>query len=185
MTHLLALVGSARGASFNLHLARAARALAPDDARLDVATIADVPLYNQEREEGEGVPAVVDALKERVVEADGLLIVTPEYNHSIPGPLKNALDWLSRPPGDVARVFGGKPTAMMGATPGGGGTRFAQAALLPVLHTLGTRPWFGGQLYVAGAGDLFDDDMQLTDEDTRAQLREHLEGFVGFVRRGA
>jgi len=80
-----------------------------------------------------------------IAAADGLLLVTPEYNNSIPGVFKNAIDWLSRPPADISRVFGGKPVAIIGASPGGFGTILSQEAWLPVLRTLGTKPWFGGR----------------------------------------
>lgn len=83
------------------------------------------------------------ALKDRIAAADGLLLVTPEYNNSIPGVFKNAIDWLSRPASDIGRVFDGKPVGLIGATPGGMGTPFSQTAWLPVLRTLGTRPFFG------------------------------------------
>lgn len=183
MTEILTLVGSARSRSYNLHLALAAAELMPDHVGLTIETVSGVPLYDGDVEETSGVPARVKALKGRLVEADGLLIATPEYNRSIPGTLKNAIDWMSRPPSDIPRVFGGKPVAMMGVTPGSAGTRLAQRALLPVLHTLGAQPWFGGTIYFANAAQLFDDELRLTDDDTRARLREHLAGFVDFVRR--
>ncbi len=182
MTHLLTLVGSARSRSYNLHLALAATDLAPDRVRLSIETVGGVPLYDGDVEQASGVPGRVKALKGRVVEADGLLIATPEYNRSIPGPLKNAIDWMSRPPADIPRVFGGKPVALMGVTPGSAGTRLAQQALLPVLQALGAQVWFGGTLYLSRAGDLFDDELRLTDEMARERLREHLEGFARFVR---
>ena len=103
----------------------------------------------------------------------------------MPGVLKNAIDWLSRPPKDIPRVFGGKPVAIMGATPGMGGTRLAQSAWLPVLRTLGTRTWFGKQLYVAGAAQAFDAEGRLVDEKVRHLLSELMAGFAAFVRGGA
>jgi NAD(P)H-dependent FMN reductase len=100
----------------------------------------------------------------------------------MPGVLKNAIDWLSRPPADIPRVFGGKPVAILGATPGLGGTRLAQSAWLPVLRVLGTRTWFGRQLYVAGAGQAFDAEGRLVDEKIRKLLGEFIAGFAAFVR---
>ena len=94
------------------------------------------------------MPAAVAKLKEQVAAADGLLLVTPEYNNSIPGVFKNAIDWLSRPAADIPRVFGGRKVAVIGASPGGFGTILSQTAWLPVLKTLGTNPWFGGRLLV-------------------------------------
>ena len=140
---ILGIAGSLRHSSFNDALLRAAAAAAPAGCTVDIASIRGIPLYDGDVEDATGVPEVVETLKERVAAADGLLLVTPEYNNSIPGVLKNAIDWLSRPASDVPRVFGNRPIALMGATPGRGGTILAQAAWLPVLRTLGTRPWFG------------------------------------------
>ena len=117
--------------------------------------------------------------------ADGLLLVTPEYNNSIPGPFKNAIDWLSRPPADIARVFGGKPVALMGASPGGFGTVLSQNAWLPVLRTLGTRFWSEGRLLVSRAGSAFAPDGSLADEKMRAALAAFVGEFVRFARETA
>jgi NAD(P)H-dependent FMN reductase len=94
---------------------------------------------------------------------------------------KNAIDWLSRPAKDIPHVFGDKPVAIMGATPGRGGTRLAQNAWLPVLRTLGTRPWFGRQLYVAGAAQVFDAEGRLVDETIKKLLSEFMIRFATFV----
>jgi NAD(P)H-dependent FMN reductase len=110
-----------------------------------------------------------------------LLLVTPEHNNSVPGTFKNAIDWLSRPASDIPRVFGGRAVAMMGATPGRGGTTLAQAAWLPVVRVLGMRPWFGRTLYVANAGSVFDKDGKLVDEQVRKQLTAFMAGFAEFV----
>ncbi|HKJ75487.1 MAG TPA: NAD(P)H-dependent oxidoreductase, partial [Alphaproteobacteria bacterium] len=91
---------------------------------------------------------------------------------------KNAVDWLSRPPSDIKRVFRDKPVAMIGASPGGFGTILSQEAWLPVLRTLGTKPWFGAKLYVSRAGNVFDESGAMTDESVRDQLRKFLTGFV-------
>jgi NAD(P)H-dependent FMN reductase len=123
----------------------------------------------------------VRALKDRIAASSGLLLVTPEYNNSIPGVFKNAIDWLTRPPNDIARVWGDRPVAVIGATPGRGGTLLSQAAWLPVLRTLGTRPWFGGRLQVASAGSVFDEEGRLVDERVREQLKKFLDGFAAFV----
>src|SRR5215211_3945324 len=143
MTTIVGLSGSLRRSSFNSSLLRVAAELAPVDTRVEIASIRDIPLYDGDVEAESGIPAPVGQLKDRIAGADGLLLVTPEYNNSIPGVFKNAIDWLTRPPADIARVFGGRPVAVMGATPGPGGTILAQAAWLPVLRTLGTLPWFG------------------------------------------
>ena len=181
MARLIGIAGSLRRGSHNAALLRAARDLAPAGTEVDVATIAGIPLYDGDVESEQGIPEPVAQLKDRIVAADGLLLVTPEYNHSLPGVLKNAIDWLSRPPRDIPRVFGDKPVAILGATPGAGGTRLAQAAWLPVLRALGVRTWSGRQLYVAGAAQAFDAEGALVDEKVRKLLAEFLAGFVAFV----
>ena len=119
----------------------------------------------------------VQQIKDRVAAGDGLLLVTPEYNNSIPGVFKNVIDWMSRPAADIGRVFGDRPVAVMGATPGMGGTTLAQAAWLPVLRTLQMRPWFGGRLLVSGARQAFDAQGNLIDEKVRGQLKTFVGGF--------
>ena len=108
--------------------------------------------------------------------------MTPEYNNSIPGVFKNVIDWLSRPPADISRVFGGKAVGLIGASPGGFGTILSQEAWLPILRTLGTRPWFGGRLLVSRATTVFDDSGQIMNDSTKEQLRKFIDGFVTFVR---
>src|SRR6185312_4190828 len=127
--------------------------------------------------------AAVATLKEAIAAADGLLLVTPEYNNSIPGVFKNAIDWLSRPPADIKRVFGGRPFAVIGASPGAFGTTLSQAAWLPVLRTLGTQPWFGARLMVSRAATVFDESGALKDAAIEEQLRQFLAGYVAFLRR--
>lgn len=181
MTRIVGIAGSLRKASFNAALLRAAAEIAPAGTQVEIAPIAGIPLYDGDLESERGIPAAVAALKDRIAAADGLLLVTPEYNSSMPGVLKNAIDWLSRPAKDIPRVFGDKPVAIIGATPGGGGTRLAQAAWLPVLRTLGARAWFGRQLHVAGAAQVFDAEGRLVDEKIRKLLTEFMAGFVAFV----
>lgn len=181
MTRLVGIGGSLRRGSYNHGLLRAAAELMPDGATLEVHSIRGVPLYDADDEEADGIPASVTALKEALAGADGLVLATPEYNNSIPGVLKNAFDWMSRPPADSARVFGGKPVALIGASPGGFGTILAQDAWLGVLRTLGTQPWFGQKLLVSRAATLFDAEGNLTDDKSRAQLRDYLAAFVGAI----
>ncbi|MGQ0620566.1 MAG: NADPH-dependent FMN reductase [Panacagrimonas sp.] len=184
MTRILGLSGSLRQGSYNTALLRAAATMTEGRFELELASIRGIPLYDGDREAAEGIPDAVAELKARVVACDGLILATPEYNNGIPGAFKNALDWLSRPPADTAKVFADLPVALIGATPGGFGTILAHDHWLPVLRALGTRPWFGGRLLVARAGKLFDGAGELTDENTRTQLREFLRGFVAFVERG-
>jgi NAD(P)H-dependent FMN reductase len=181
MTTIIGVSGSLRRGSFNTALLRAAAAVTPAGAELSIATIRDVPLYDGDLEEREGIPAAVAALKDAIAAADGLLIATPEYNNSIPGVLKNAVDWLSRPPADIGRVFRGKAVAVMGASAGGFGTILAQDAWLPVLRALGTRPWCEGRLLVARAQTVFGPDGALADERVKEQLGQFVRGFVAFA----
>ena len=166
-------------------LLRAAAELAPAVTTIAIESIRDIPLYDNDVETSGGVPGIVQALKDKITGADGLLIATPEYNNSIPGVAKNAVDWLSRPPADIPRVFGNKPVVVMGATPGQNGTLLAQAAWLPVIRTLGTAYWSGGRMIVSGASRLFDPDGRLTDEPTRERLKKFIEGFAAFCVRQA
>jgi NAD(P)H-dependent FMN reductase len=180
---LVGFSGSLRTGSFKAALLRAAAAAMPAGSRLQIMSIAAFPLYNGDDETTHGIPAEVAALKQAIAAADGLLIATPEYNNSIPGVTKNALDWLTRPPADIPRVFAGKPVALVGASPGGFGTILSQNAWLPVLRTIGAELWTGGRLMVSRAGGVFDADGIIVDAGTRDLLRKFVEGFVAFAQR--
>ena len=180
MTHILGIAGSLRKTSLNAALLRAAVDLMPGGATLDASGIEGIPLYNGDEEAAHGIPPAVAELKRKLLAADGLLLVTPEYNNSIPGAFKNAIDWMSRPSSEIARHFGGTPVAVIGASPGGFGTILAQNAWLPVLRTLRTRPWFGGRLMVSRANAAVEDG-SLTDAATRERLAEFVAGFVEFA----
>jgi chromate reductase, NAD(P)H dehydrogenase (quinone) len=184
MIKVLGISGSLRRGSYNTALLRAAVRLMPPEATLEVASIRGIPLYDGDVE-AQGLPAVVTQLKEAIVGADGVLLVTPEYNNSIPGVLKNAIDWLSRPSSDIKRVFGERPFALIGASPGPYGTLLSQTAWLPVLRVLGTQPWFGARLVVARATSLFDESGTLKDPAIEEQLSRFLAGYVSYVQRCA
>ena len=183
MPTIVGLCGSLRRRSLNLMLLNAAAAAAPAGTSIEVASIRDVPFYDGDVEAEQGPPASVQELKDKIVAADGLLIVTPEYNHSIPGVLKNTIDWISRPSADIPRVFHGRPVAIMGATPGQGGTALAQDAWLPVIRTLGMLPWFEGRMLVSGGGKVFDANGQIVDDKVGERLRTFVAGYASFVER--
>jgi len=177
---ILALGGSLREASFNRALLHEAAALAPAGVDLDLGVLdapGALPLFNQDIVDRDGFPPAAVRLREALRAADGLLIATPEYNWGIPGFLKNAIDWMSRPASDIPQVFGDLPVALIGAG-GGGGTRLAQSAWLPVFRFLRMRPWSDETLYLSGARTLFDEHRRLTDDATRDQLRAVVAGFA-------
>ena len=161
-------------------LLRAAAEMAPAGTTIEIGSIRGSRSTTR-MSRIRGYPQAVQALKERVIATDGLLLVSPEYNNSIPGVMKNAIDWLSRPPKDVPRVFRDRPVGLIGATPGAGGTALAQLAWLAVFRTLGTAPWFGGRVHAAKARDLFDADGRLIDETVRGQLQTFVNGFAKYV----
>ena len=182
MTTILGLSGSLRRASFNAGLLRAARDGAPEGVGIVIGDISGVPLYNADDEAATGTPPAVARLNRQMAAADGLLLVTPEYNNGIPGVFKNAIDWMSR--GEGLKLFRGKPVAVMGASPGGFGTAQAQTHWLQVLRTLNTRPWWEGRLMVSRAGNLFDAEGNLTDEAARRQVAEFVAGFAASLQGG-
>jgi NAD(P)H-dependent FMN reductase len=181
MTKLLGISGSLRKASFNTALLMAAKAVAPEGLEFETATLHGIPLYDGDIEAESGMPASVEALKEKIIAADGVILFTPEYNNSMPGVFKNAIDWLSRPAADIGKVFGGRPFALAGASPGNFGTILSQNAWLPVMRTLGAELWSGKRLMVAKARTIFDSDAKLTDEETRERLRAFVQAFAEHV----
>ncbi|WLS07554.1 NADPH-dependent FMN reductase [Shinella sumterensis] len=181
MTKLVAISGSLRKGSFNTALLRAALGMAPEGVTITAGSIHGIPLYDGDAEAADGIPEAVARLKDQIAKADGVLLFTPEYNNGIPGVFKNAIDWLSRPSSDIPRVFGGKPFAITGASPGNFGTLLSQEAWLPVMRTLGTVPWFGAKLMVSRAGTVIQDGA-IADEATEKKLRDFVAGFAAFVR---
>ena len=181
MARLIGIAGSLRRGSINRALLRAAARNMPAGSELVIADIGDIPLYNGDVEDSEGIPAAVSELQDQIAASDGLVIATPEYNSGMPGVLKNVMDWLSRPPEQIGRVFRDRPVAVMGASPGGFGTVSAQATWLPVLKALGARTWSGGRMLVSGAGKVFDADGEMIEESVRERLATFMLGFVEFA----
>tara|TARA_R110000782_G_scaffold65347_7_gene133074 strand:+ start:3207 stop:3758 length:552 start_codon:yes stop_codon:yes gene_type:complete len=181
MTRILGISGSLRSGSYNTALLNAAVSLVDSPVEIETATLHGVPLYDGDVESRSGLPDAVVELKSRALACDGLLLVTPEYNNGIPGVFKNAIDWMSRPGDKPASVFADRPVAVIGASPGGFGTLLAQNHWLPVLRTLGARPWFGGRLMVSRVKGAINEDGDLTDDEVRTRLRNFLHGYVRFI----
>jgi chromate reductase len=181
VSRVLAIAGSLRRASCNLRLLEAARDCAPAAMAIELYDdLAAIPSFDEDLEASSGGgPDAVKHLRRRVAAADGLLIATPEYNHSVPGVLKNAIDWLSRPAPD--EVLAGKPVAVVGATRGRWGTRLAQSALRQVLYATESVVLPSPALFVREAEALFDEDGRLTDAATREQLTALLAAFARWM----
>ena len=172
--------GSLRAASFNRALLRAAKELAPAEMKIEILEIGGIPVFNADLE-AEGDPEPVAAFKRAVGGADGLLIATPEYNLGVPGVTKNVIDWASRPP--RGSVLDGKPVALMGATPGMGGTARGQSQLRQAFVFTNSYAMPQPEVLVRKASDLFDSDGRLTDEATREHLARFLAAFGAWIRR--
>jgi chromate reductase, NAD(P)H dehydrogenase (quinone) len=177
---ILGFAGSLRRASYNRGLIRAAAADAPTGIVVEVFDLGDIPLYNQDVEDA-GEPASVVAFKEAMARSDALLVATPEYNHGVPGVLKNAIDWASRP--RVTSPLGDKPVAVMGASPGRGSTARAQAQLRDAFVFTGACVMPQPELLVGGAGGHFDDDGNVMDPALRASLVELVEALRAWTVR--
>ena len=175
---ILGIVGSLRRDSYNLLALRAAQQMVPHGAVLELIDLRGIPVFNQDKEKTP--PAPVLELKRRVQVADGILFATPEYNYSIPGGLKNAIDWISRPYGESA--WRGKPTAVMGASIGGGGTTHAQVHLRQVLVGLNMQLVTEVDVMIGNATQRFDEDGKLTDAPTRQSIARLLEALVHLAR---
>jgi chromate reductase len=177
---VLGIAGSLRAGSFNRALLRAAQELTPDGMEIRIFDIAPIPLYNADVE-AKGDPEPVTALKTAIREADALLFVTPEYNFGLPGVLKNAIDWASRPPAQTP--LRGKPAAIMGATPGQGGTIRAQMQLRQAFVFTQTIALLQPEVLVTRAHEKFDKDGRLIDELTRGFVKKQLEALRDWTLR--
>ncbi|NVD39675.1 NAD(P)H-dependent oxidoreductase [Ensifer sp. HO-A22] len=181
MVKILGISGSLRKASFNTGLMKAAAADVPEGVEFDTATLHGIPLYDGDIEVKNGIPEAVTALKQKIMAADGVILFTPEYNNSMPGVFKNAIDWLSRPSADIAKVFRGRHFALAGTSPGNFGTILSQNAWLPVMRTLGAELWSGKRLMLPRAETLFDQDGALSDADAADRLRAFVKAFADFA----
>ncbi len=176
---VLGICGSLRRGSYNGAALRAARDLAPAGMTLEIAELDGIPPYNEDIRAA-GLPPAVVALRARIAAADALLIATPEYNFSIPGVLKNAIDWASRPPD---QPFDGKPLAILGASPGRTGTARAQYHLRQCFVFLNAHLLNKPEVMIAGAKQIFGEAGRLTDEETRAHLARLLAALAVWTRR--
>jgi len=177
--HVVGISGSLRRASWNSGLLRAAGSVLSEGMSLEIADLTDIPLYNQDYD-GPNAPDSVKQLKQRIRAADALLIATPEYNGSIPGVLKNAIDWASRPMNDSP--FSGKPLAIMGAG-GVSGTIRAQLALRQISTSINTLPLNRPAIQIMRSWEKFDAEGNLTDEQSRQDIRAQLEALAAWTRR--
>ena len=176
---ILGIAGSLRRESYNRAALRAATQLLPADATIDVFELDDIPAFNQDDEQNP--PGKVVELKKRIREADAILFVTPEYNYSIPGVLKNAIDWASRPYGDSA--WNGKPAAIMGASVGAIGTARAQYHLRQMMVFLNMFPINQPEVMIGNAQDRFDAQGNLTHDATKEFIRQLLQSLVEWAKR--
>ncbi|HEX4949417.1 MAG TPA: NAD(P)H-dependent oxidoreductase [Blastocatellia bacterium] len=176
---ILGIAGSLRRKSYNRAALRAAEQLLPEGATLEVFELDGIPAFNEDEEQNP--PAKVTELKQRIRAADAILIVTPEYNYSIPGVLKNAIDWASRPYGDSA--WDGKPVAIMGASVGNIGTARAQYHLRQTFVFLNMFPLNQPEVMIGNAAERFDNEGNLTDEKTKELIGKLLRNLVDWTKR--
>lgn len=175
---ILGFAGSLRQGSYNRALLRAASELAPEDMLIEIFDLLQIPLYNADVE-ARGDPEPVAAFKQAIRQADAVLMVTPEYNHGVPGVMKNAVDWASRPP----RSASAKPVAIIGASPGVTGTARGQSQLRQAFEFTNSYAMPQPELLVSRANEKFDTGGKLTDETTREHLRKFLEAFRAWTLR--
>lgn len=177
--HVVAISGSLRRASYNSAALRAARDVMPDGMTMEIVGIGALPLYNEDARV-DGDPASVIALRERIATAHAILIATPEYNFSVPGVLKNAIDWISRVP---ELPFNDKPLGIIGASTGILGTGRAQYHLRQMAVFLNMHVMNKPEVFIARAQEKFDADGRLTDDRTREFLRTFMAAFAVWARR--
>ena len=179
--HIAVVVGSLRRDSTNRQLAKAFVSLAPSDFSFEFLDIGSLPLYSQDYDED--FPEVARNFKQQIHAANGLLFVTPEYNRSMPGVLKNALDWGSRPWGHS--VWGGKPGAVLGTSPGATGTALAQQHLRNVLAYLDVHTLGQPEMFIKHTAGQIDENSDIASDDTRKFLQKFVDRYVEWVKRHA
>ena len=180
--NILGISGSLRRASFNTAALRAAKGLAPEGVTIEIAGLDGIPVFNDDDRAASGMPEAVTGLCRRIAEADAVMIATPEYNYSIPGVLKNAIDWISRA---GPQPFQGKPVAIMGAGPGLLGTARAQYDLRKIFVFLDAYVLNKPEVMIGGAGTRFDAEGNLTDETTGKFIRAQIEALRDWAARVA
>jgi chromate reductase len=173
------LVGSLASASINRKLAHALARVAPPELELTEISFRELPLYSYDYDAD--FPPVARAFKQAILDADAVLFVTPEYNRSIPGALKNAIDWASRPYG--ANAFARKPSAVIGTSPGAIGTAVAQQHLRSVLSFCNSPQMNSPEAYIQFKPNLIDDDGRVSDDSTSAFLTNYMAELHGFIAR--
>lgn len=176
--HIIGIAGSLRKGSYNKALLSTAQKICPQGAEIDIADISSIPPYNQDVEEA-GLPASVQEFKDKIKRADAILFVTPEYNYSIPGVLKNAIDWGSRPYGNNS--FQGKPAGIMSASVSMLGGARAQYHLRQSMVFLDMHPMNMPEFMLPSATEKFDEAGTLTDEKTKERIKNYLKSFIAWI----
>ncbi len=179
---IVGISGSLREDSFNQMLIQALDHSSENSCLFSHISLRDIPLYNQDDEKEMGVPSLILEIQSQLVECDGLLIASPEYNHSIPGVLKNAFDWLTRPAEKIETVFRDLPVGIVGVTPGKGGTVLAQKAWQPIIQTLGMKPFRLSSLALSDAEQIFSRSGELIDEQVLGDVEHFMKGYTQFIR---
>lgn len=175
---IIGIVGSLREKSFNKGLLRAAVEIKPQEVDIQIWDIKDIPLYNSDLDEDGIRPEPVEKLKSAVTKSDAVLLATPEYHYSVPGVTKNIIDWIGSDPDNVLM---GKKIGIMGASTSGFGTVRSQLHLRQVLFAASAKTFQDNELYVSFARKKFDENGDLTDEDTKGKLKEFLAGFLHWL----
>lgn len=181
MLNIAVIIGSLRKDSFNKQLVMALDKLNHPTLKLNLLKIDDIPLFNQDNENN--MPPSVATLKKLVTDADGVLFATPEYNRSIPGVLKNIIDWGTRPYGQ--NVWKNKPIGIIGTSPGNVGTAAAQAHLRSILVSIGAVLLGLPEVYIVFKKDILDSQFNFTDENTKKFMQQYLDSFATWVEKQA